>query len=316
MSREQNDTTGKFTRSVTKNDIAPKDGSPPMEVVEFSLTNETRDALKEALGKLIEDRKGYHHSKLAKIIEAYMPKEIMEEMRDFSKAKDDPHHVYVIRNLPENANDYPHAPLDSERIKPSKPGGTELPTSYRDWAFRNNYTQLISFGLAKSMKYRKKDMIAFVRTPGGSVVGDQLHKHRVPITALGVAYTNGAPTRLVDMQALIEDEEASNVTIEYKRLKKIFGKKEGTTKLSKLPEALEQWNKADELSIHGAEWRSAIALEGLTDKHGQDITLNAGDILFVPEDGRIYHQARVGPVSKEVIHVSRIVNGVTAHRPR
>ena len=85
-----------YSRKATPNRLAPKDG-PPMEVVEFSLTNEARDKLQQALRSYTYGPRKKPED-IGKVIEENLPHQILDELRHYVNTKG-VSTVYVIRNL-------------------------------------------------------------------------------------------------------------------------------------------------------------------------------------------------------------------------
>jgi len=65
-----------FEKRISKNDIAPKNGSEPLTVIEFSLTNE----IKFLLGKALDAyRKGTQdETVLGQVIRNHFPEEVLK----------------------------------------------------------------------------------------------------------------------------------------------------------------------------------------------------------------------------------------------
>ena len=246
---------GKFSFVKKANKYRPKDGSKPLTVIEFSLTNEVRDSLEEALHSYVEGdkqdlakdksrRKEYlgninSSNGITPIIKAHMPPEILQELEEIAKQDGPTKTVYVVHNLPTTKNIDLTLPTSLEGEK----------RSMARWRDAPSYNSCIVDGISDAIgSYRKQDEtfpIFRYGSPnkGNKVSADFLHKHTGHFSAtMGVHLKEGAkcPTNFTDIVAAIEDDRLKDefVWISQRPIGLEKGKKYSIKELRQTPEIL------------------------------------------------------------------------------
>ncbi len=305
----------KFTKRISKNDIRPKDGSEPLTVIEFSLTNEVRDSLKAAIDEYCKESP--NEQKLAQIIRDHFPSEILTELSALAKKSGASATVYIVHNLPKDM--VPENLLPNQATTEDK----KLLAKYID----STYTNLLSKGIGIALRLNHKDNFYFSKKVGDNV-SDQnteiLHKHSDHITMLGGVLTGGSQTRFVDLGAIMEDSEAANihVVIGSDILKAMYGSSLAGL-LSQIKDTFPDWHHATDYEIttfdspdEQTAKLNAEKFETLVDKHSQRTIIGSGDLALWAEDNRLYHQALPGVERGEVKGwLGRLAIGHAFNRP-
>ncbi len=160
-----------------------------MAVVEFSLTNDARDKLQQALRPYIYGKRK-KPADFVKIIEENLPSQILDELRHYVNTKG-LSTVYIIRNLGEIQ---PEAADKSDR-----------------WAKAKLYMGQVARALADALKLEKlshyNHHVIHRYSGEKSIFGDVLHKHEEDITMLSGVLSDGANTRFADRRILHKNTE-------------------------------------------------------------------------------------------------------------
>ncbi len=279
-----------FTKRISRNDIAPKDGSAPLTVIEFSLTNEVRDSLKAAIDAYRKDPE--NEQKLAQIIKDHFPPEILEELGALAKEKGTPATVYIVHNLPKDRI--------TQRLLQSEMS-LEVKQELENY-IEGSYTNLLSRGIGSALTLEHMETFHFTKKVGSLTAEEdtgKLHKHAEPITMLGGVLTGGSQTRFVDVGALIEDAEAQGIHVQ---VGEDMEKPVSPSLLSGLNKDAPGWQELkgyeiipdDTISSKTASKANARKFEALVDKHSQRTIIGSGDLALWAEDGRLYHQSLPG----------------------
>ena len=281
-----------FTKTIRQNSASPKDGSSPLTVIEFSLTNEPKICLEQALRPYIEGNFNETTPSLKDIIEATVPKEILKELSILSAKGEPPSNIYVIKNLPE---------LPPEDIKNGK---------YSDYFLKTrSYASLIGEGVGHAIDLQRQGTVLLKRTSVDSeILGSQaMHKHPDQVTGLaGIYLTEQAQpaTRFTDMGTLSEDAslEATNLTV--KTVESLRGM--GAVTVSEFQKKWPLWKDRAEMKLLFKGDKEK--LDELVAKHSQEVIVSPGDLVLWSNHGRIFHEAlpaKETPYSEETI--TRIV---------
>jgi hypothetical protein len=267
----------KYKRKETQNEIGPKDGSQPLTVVEFSLTNETRDALKKLLrSHALGEANDLAQRQLGGIIANpdYFPKEVLTELRRLYK-DDNASTVYVIRNLPEFSME-------------------EIPEDIKDrgheerWLKKHGYINVIGRAIAAAVEL-KPDMVLDLNRSGRPKTvsgGSYLHKHTEPLVLLSIIKADGAPTRLTDLLAFSEDPRAKDITVTPDDRKAPFT-------LDKLSEVYPDWRQSKYLGLKPRGYSEQY--DACLDAHSQLVVPEDRTIIVLPGRGRVMHQGMPSP---------------------
>lgn len=276
-----------FTKKIRQNAIGPKDGSEPLTVIEFSLTNDIRDSLKEALKPYVEGRER-DKEKLAQIIKDHFPPEVLTELSALSRDKGSPATVYVVKNLPE---------IKSEEIPRDFFFSSYYLDSLGRWLSACTYAARIGegVGLALGLVPRVEGAPVFRYRKEGTQ-NDRLHKHAEDVNILGGVFSEDkAPTRFVDYRTMLEqaqdDKESGNIEA------RLIG--------NDLP--LRELANADKDSRFRStgekdfvpKYRHEAAFEKLVSAHSQEVVIDSGDLVLWANDGRLFHQAMPGHEPEE-----------------
>jgi len=267
-----------FEKRISKNDIAPKDGSEPLTVIEFSLTNEIKESLKAAIDAYRDSPQD--DDVLVEIIKKHFPPEILKELDKLAREEHTTATVYVVKNLPEiSRGDIPNTFCRNKYREPM------------EWGEVNTYSSYIGYGIGLAIGLEHKEKFALTRFAGdrSQLIGHNLHKHNDPISMLGGVITNGAETRFTDMQTLLEETERQseaaipNVTIHS------VANGDKSYAMNKLSEICPNWRK--KCAIGMSPKGDKHAYEHLLKTHSQTVVIGSGDLALWAEDNRIFHQA-------------------------
>ena len=178
-----------YLRKATPNRLAPKD-EPPMQVVEFSLTNEARDKLQQALKPYVYGKRKKPED-FGKIVEENLPHEIVDELRHYVKTKG-LSTVYIIRNLGE--------------IQPEEVDASIDASGKKRWARARIYMMDIAQALSAALKledYPEERHFTIKRFHDERpIFGSGLHRDLEDITMLSGVLSDGAKTRFTDRRVL------------------------------------------------------------------------------------------------------------------
>lgn len=300
----------KFTKRVTQNKIAPKDGSAPLTVVEFSLTDPVRDSLKAALD---EYRAGYgqrsitkDEKKLAEIIHNHFPPEILTELSTLAKKGGAPATVYVVHNLPEEQ-------VPQHLVKDPAYGFGKPLTRWGQKA----YVNLVGKGVAAALALVSSEEEFVLPKTAGDTKRDSftesLHKHLEPVTMLAGVKTGGTETRFVDVAAVLDEAEHSNSDVSVHTDEAQQGQ---SMLLSKFRKMLPTWKDAANTKIIPVQDdENEMKFEALVDKHAQRLVIGPGDLAMWAEDNQLYHQAMPKVEAGPKGWLTRLMIGAAFNRP-
>lgn len=280
-----------------------------MEVVEFSLTDTTREALKTALDDYMRRGKN-DEKKLGEIISENLPEGVIKELKKFARNKSKNSTIYVIRKLPMNKL--------PKRIGREKENEEDIGT----WA-KSCYMANIARGISVALELtRQRDLEDEFVIPRfrhfQDITGDTLHKHGEEITMLGGIVSDGAKTRFTDMGTMLEqvkeDKDYQKLDVQWR------SSNVEEIKLGALETCLSesQWPKPKEMVVIPIK-RSVPAFHDLEEKHSQDVKIDSGALAIWANDGRIMHRAM--PADKGVLDkgdkdaLIRLVVGLARNRP-
>lgn len=277
-----------FTRTVRQNKIAPKDGSQPLTVVEFSLIPAIRDSLAAALLPYVRDEITADTPSLKTIIESHIPAQILEELRQLNAEGEAPSTVYVIKNLPE---------LSAEDIAQRQ---------YNEYFLKTrSYANVIGKGIGEALEMQRNGTVLLKHTSQNyEVQGSNLHKHPDTISGISgvfLAKQVRPQTRFTDLAALSEDPDAQAIKVGVHRA---YGKErdKGMHALSDFKHTWPAWKERDEIKLRFDGDKENV--EAAIDRHSQRVVAQPGDLILWSNHSRIFHEAlpaRDSPYPEETI---------------
>ncbi|MBY0406312.1 MAG: hypothetical protein K2Q01_01355 [Rickettsiales bacterium] len=279
-----------YSTKVRRNVIAPKDKpDEPLTVIEFSLTEPTRDSLKMALDAIDYPA---DNALLANLMERHMPRQVMEDLHQFAHTKGS-RTVYVIHNLPEQEKDV---------FKRKKYDGRTNPKIIKD-----SYSEYIQCGISEALKLESHSVVDSLRDLHVRhssfrlkvADDDTIHRDSAPITAFGGLISDGTPTRFIDLRAVLD-----NVREKYPEKKAL---------IRNLQHVLDRG--AAQLD-HG----HYHAIQPMMRANAQEIVVESGSLALWANDGDIFHQSlasrhQENPLKPDDI-ASRIMFRTYHQRPR
>jgi|GEM_PF-6462309 len=277
-----------YTKSVRKSSIAPNDGSDPLTVIEFSLTNDVKRTLEVALEPFVSG-KSKDKDALAKIIRDNFPQPVLDELKMLSQKNENSAVVYVVKNLPGFIEE--HNPKLMNRSM-SKDAAMEL------WQNTPNYAHVIAKGVALALELAPGAPLPLFRNPNDTkLFADKLHKHDEDVTMLSVSKADGSATRFTDFQTLVEDEHAKDIKVSVTKHTTPLDSTTTETSLDKVPETLGNWRQAKEadLAVSKETAEPTANTERYNKKlqqHSLDVQTKDGDLVLWSNHGRVWHQAR------------------------
>lgn len=282
-----------FTKSIRKNKISPKDGSEPLAVIEFSLTNEVRDSLKKALDAYMSGDETYS---LGQIIKNHFPREVLDELGELNRRESSPATVYVVKNLPE---------IEDKQV-PTYQKRRGKSDGLQDWLLEHSYAPIIGRGVAAALGLdidKDDGVLPLLRhgSDGEEIDNGELHKHVERVTLLGVVRPDGSPTRFTDFKTLPEDSQADSIWVRVpgrtrlgnaeptilQRITQLFNNWERPQEAVLLPEISDPSFKKQE--ENEAQFAACVA------RHSQDVVTEKGDLVLWSNKGRIWHCAMPPP---------------------
>lgn len=288
-----------FRTRIRTNKIAPR-GLEPMRVVEFSLMHEVRRSLEKALEAYFDQNvHKLDYQELAAIVEAHMPVQIIEQLKEFSRT--DSRTVFVIHNLPERnkGKDIPSA-YEKESREPQR-------------MIAHSYVACIQFGLAEILQLNKRKPLYTSmnarKHDSQTVTGEGFHNHNEDVTLFGVMFVDKqkkrAPaTGFLDSSALLEE------AMENPELGKVplFSFRENTSVFrlrdyeGKAPREINILKCLPGSTEYQVKFDRAIA------RYSQKIEGRQGSLILWPNKD-VLHQAIRSPISNPELkgHYSRIV---------
>ena len=315
----------KFTRHVTKSDYTPKDGSEPLTVIEFSLTNEVRDSLEEALKPYVTgDQKSLQRDKgkrkayldaIAPIIKTHMPKEILDEIERITEQGGPKENVYVIHNLP-TSKDIPIDRSSSEGKKllgEWQNNGTSFNRCLMDGisdaigAFRRRDRDFELFRFGGDEKQREEPTGSAIHKHANGELGMMMGGHLDPNTQ--------SPTVFTDISSAIDDENMNDVQITLNRRDPRTGESTSggytAVQLREQPEIL-KGEQSTSLSFAGRPSAAQKVLEN----YSQQVVVQPGTVVLWSHEGKLFHKAvndmpeskMVDDKAYRVIFVNDLVN--------
>lgn len=266
-----------YSKKIREANHKPQDGSPPLTVVEFSLTDKKREEIKADLDEQLRSG-GLYSSNVQAIVEKHLPIEILTELRELAGQKGIKK-VFVMHNLPEmddiDASSYARMG-DKDKLK------------------RGYISQMIQgLALSANMRSTEPPFALLRKAEDDYFAGAGAHKHLHPVNALGSVLSTGAPTRFIDMDTLLEEAKRSTSlsSIRMRGYLDMPG-----FELGNLNEAKPDWREHQEFELN-ANSAGADKWEKLLEKHSLEVALNKGSLVFWSNDGAIFHEARPAPAS-------------------
>jgi len=275
-----------YTTSIRKNKIGPQKGGEPLTVIEFSLTNGVKEDLQTALKPFV-DGTVKDDALLAKIIHEHMPPEVLKELATLKNAGKEATTIYVVKNLPE---------ISKNEIR-GEPYTEELTKFLKD----HSYAPLIGKGIGLAIELMPKgEPFVLARTGRDTPKFSHLHIHPIDIaaTALGGVLNEGkAATRFTDYKTLLEEAKATPelgaIKVSLTNEKDNRPNPLAAKPLKKLPYPARR-GKINDTRLDVLNKPDEPKFEKLVSKHSQEVTLNAGDLVIWPHNGRLFHQAMRG----------------------
>ena len=258
-----------YTREEIRNKYVDKVGSEPL-VIQFSLTNETRDSLQRELEPFVQGKHEYFNPgvlsdladdkyvfdndgdglKLADIIRRYFPPEVLDyfENQDIKHPDKILPHVYVVKNLPE-------IKLEDATLERSK--------MYGSW---------IGEGFARAIGYSNKINNITRSLEHKEWAGQDLHKDYPDASGISGVYQNlgtTAKTRFTNLVSALKHHTGKAERTLDQRVLLGSGSRDFTD------ERLRKYG-VTELDI---------------DKYSNDVLIEKGDLVLWSEHGKVWHQA-------------------------
>ena len=262
-----------YTARIRTNNIAPKTGSGPLEVVEFSLIDEYKNKLEQKLAAWLSanpPKSEMSYEGLGAIIAETLPKPILDEIQEFGHTPG-MKTVYVIHNLPE----------------------IEL-TKRSNANYRKHYADYIQIGIAQAAGLELQSSFWFSRhdKEHSAIAGGCLHKHESAVDMLGGVSSDGAETRFTDMQTLLEspDSDLKDPSATFT----VTSNMDSGIKLKDFADHYPKWRDSVETKLwldEGATAEAHAQYENALRSHSQNVLIDKGSLAIWANDGELFHQA-------------------------
>lgn len=276
--RQEDHTADGYSVRIRENAVHPKSTANPLTVIEFSLTNAVRDSLKEALDAYFKEHgKTIDQNTLGAIMTEHMPKQVMRELDRFGKESTS-HIVFVVHNLPEVSD------KKALEIVKRDPGRIQIEC----------YAPYIKEGITAALHFESVELGQFpmTRNTRSTVfIGGNMHKHTQRRDMLSGIVSDGAPTRFIDFETLLEEVRENRDVQDIGILIDLPIKHH---ELLHYERYIPDWMEPQRLEViptqeHSDRW------EHLVKCHSQEVVLDKGSLAFWSNEGKVFHQALASP---------------------